>query len=283
MAAAGSIEMRSSVIRRAVAAVQTSAAPATGASPISATPTGRIQIDRGSQRSDAGAPVKPAHTRKAQLHHDYVRFVRVNPTLLLAQHNNLSQAEWSAFRSALEAKCPGAKARVLRVGLFDHALRVAAVTTDAEASKEVVNSRGMSQRAKEASLTQREEPSLRDLLSGPLCAITLPGTSTSSEGGTSASDIDPQALSKCVKHIDGTNGRLLLLGGRVAGTAMDVASLMRIAALPTLHQMRAELVGVLNHAAGAHLVSVLGARARQVASLLEARRVQLDEQSAETK
>ena len=189
---------------------------------------------------------------------------------------------------------------MIRVGLFDHAVRVATVVDSSSqspaassgsggsgggvVSRNVVNSHDMASKARQLkhspTTTTTQRPQLRDLLSGPLCAITFP-TPTDSTTSGGDTDVEPAVLSRILTHIESTSGRLVLLGGQMSGVAMDVTVLSRISKLPSLDRLRGELIGVLSHAAGGQLVSILGHRARQVASVIEGRRLQLESEMGE--
>ncbi|BFZ54454.1 hypothetical protein PYCC9005_001491 [Savitreella phatthalungensis] len=263
-----------STTARRCASVQTTAASRVTSA--AAASSGVIQIDR---PTDLNAPNKRPGSRKAHLHAKYVHLVNnhKDSLLLFAQHNNLRQSEWNALRASLAKQVPGSKVTVLRSGIFDHAMRVAQVV-----SKETslgVNSRGAADLARE--LKEKHAPDaeagaqqldLRNVLGGPLCALTVPLDAQGSDSGT---------LKRILKLADATNGRLLVLGGAFSGVTFDRPSLDKVAALPPLDTLRAQLVGLLNYAAGGQLVGVLGAPARQAYRTLEGRRLALESESTD--
>ena len=102
--------------------------------------------------------------------------------------------------------------------------------------------------------------SISDLLTGP----TALATST-----------DPVAAAKVAVDFAKTNDRLEIVGGAMGDTLLDVAGIKALAELPSLDQLRATLVGLIQAPAtkiartvsepGAQLARVFGAYAAQAA------------------
>ncbi len=101
---------------------------------------------------------------------------------------------------------------------------------------------------------------ISDLLTGP----TALATST-----------DPVAAAKVAVDFAKTNDRLEIVGGAMGDTLLDVAGIKALAELPSLDQLRATLVGIIQAPAtkiartvsepGAQLARVFGAYAAQAA------------------
>ena len=84
-----------------------------------------------------------------------------------------------------------------------------------------------------------------------------------------ATSDDPVAAAKASVEFAKANERLVILGGGLRGTPLDEAAVRYLAALPSLDQLRAKLVGVLN-APATRLAGVLQAPAGQLARVVGA-------------
>ena len=101
---------------------------------------------------------------------------------------------------------------------------------------------------------------ISDLLTGPIALAT--------------SD-DPVAAAKAVVEFAKTNDRLEIVGGAMGDTLLDVAGVKALAELPSLDELRAKLVGLIQAPAtkiartvsepGAQLARVFGAYGAQAA------------------
>jgi large subunit ribosomal protein L10 len=80
---------------------------------------------------------------------------------------------------------------------------------------------------------------------------------------------DPTAAPKIVSEFAKKNDKLQIVGGGIAGTVLDAAAVRALAELPSLDELRARLVGLLN-APASRLVGVLQAPGGQVARVLAA-------------
>ena len=80
---------------------------------------------------------------------------------------------------------------------------------------------------------------------------------------------DPTAAPKAVVEYARRNDKLQIVGGGLAGTLLDPAAVRALAELPSLDQLRARLVGLLN-APASRLVGVLQAPGAQIARVLQA-------------
>jgi large subunit ribosomal protein L10 len=105
-------------------------------------------------------------------------------------------------------------------------------------------------------LALRDTPyaSLSDLLKGPT------GLAFSS---------DPVAAAKASVEFAKQNQKLVVLGGAIGGTMLDAKGVEALASLPSLDELRAKLIGLVN-APASKLVGVLQAPAGQLARVLQA-------------
>ncbi|MDB5683208.1 MAG: ribosomal protein [Sphingomonas bacterium] len=96
--------------------------------------------------------------------------------------------------------------------------------------------------------------SLSDLLVGPT------GLSTSA---------DPVAPAKVIVDFAKTNDKLEIVGGAMGDTVLDVAGVKALAELPSLDELRAKIVGLIQ-APATKVVQIVQAPAAQLARLLSA-------------
>lgn len=224
------------------------------------------------------------------MHADYVSYYKSNPTMLILQHNNLTQAQLLKIRGDL--KSVGAKLRVIRVGIFEHAIRVATFMSDSPMTetqnKWQVNSKAMSRHVKTNNPIKGLD--VTQLLSGPICTITFPqdpvvdrslgaGQEQQLEADKSVS---PDRLKKTIRVVSETQGRLLLIGGKFDGQVFAVDSLDRISALPGLDTLRGQLLSLLG-APAARLSQLLATPGQQLGRTLDGRKLAMSEEQAETK
>ena len=80
---------------------------------------------------------------------------------------------------------------------------------------------------------------------------------------------DPTAAPKVAVEFARRNDKLQIVGGGLAGTLLDANAVRALAELPSLDELRARLVGLLN-APASRIVGVLQAPAAQVARVLQA-------------
>ena len=86
---------------------------------------------------------------------------------------------------------------------------------------------------------------------------------------------DPTSAPKIVAEFARKNEKLQIVGGGLAGTLLDAASVRALAELPSLDELRGKLIGLLN-APASRLVGLLQAPGGQVARVLAARAEQSD-------
>ncbi len=90
------------------------------------------------------------------------------------------------------------------------------------------------------------------------------------EGPTAiAYSLDPLAAAKAVVEFAKKNEKLVILGGAMGEDVLDVGGVKALARLPSLDELRAQLVGLINTPA-TRIVSVLQAPASQVARVISA-------------
>ena len=80
---------------------------------------------------------------------------------------------------------------------------------------------------------------------------------------------DPVAAAKVVVNFAKANEKLVLVGGALDGKVLDINAVKSLAALPSLDELRAQLVGMLQTPA-TRIARVLNAPAGQVARVLAA-------------
>ena len=95
---------------------------------------------------------------------------------------------------------------------------------------------------------------ISDLLTGP-CAL--------------ASSVDPVAAAKVVAEFAKTTDKLEIVGGSMGSTLLDVAGVQALATLPSLDELRAKIVGLVQ-APATKVVQIVQAPAGQLARVLNA-------------
>ncbi len=96
--------------------------------------------------------------------------------------------------------------------------------------------------------------SISDLLTGPIALAT---------------SIDPVAAAKVAVDFAKTNDKLEIVGGAMGDTVLDVNGVKALAALPSLDELRAKIVGLLQ-APATKVVQIVQAPAGQLARVLAA-------------
>ena len=81
---------------------------------------------------------------------------------------------------------------------------------------------------------------------------------------------DPVAAAKAAVNFSKTNNKLIVLGGALGDEQLDVNAVKSLASLPSLEELRAKIVGMINTPA-TRIAVVLQAPAGQVARVLGAR------------
>lgn len=227
--------------------------------------TGAVNIETSNYNFET---VKRPNSRKSALHAKYVNLVLDNPELLIVQHNNLTQSEFLNIRSQL--KPIGAKLQIVRVGLLEHAIKVAKLVkneTITDLSPNSINSRNVSKRAKKA-----KDIKVVELLAGPTCTITF----------SKSQNLEPRALKATLSVLEKFQGRMMLLGGIIEGRTFDITQIEGVSNFPALESLRGQLLGLLGSPA-CQLAGVLGASGSHLSRVLEGRKVQLEGENGGTK
>jgi large subunit ribosomal protein L10 len=81
---------------------------------------------------------------------------------------------------------------------------------------------------------------------------------------------DPVAAAKVCAKFAKENGKLVIIGGSLDGQTMDAAGVKTLAALPSLNELRAMIIGLIQ-APATKVAGVLQAPAGQLARVLSAR------------
>jgi large subunit ribosomal protein L10 len=108
-----------------------------------------------------------------------------------------------------------------------------------------------------------------------LARIALDGTAygpvgTMLTGPTAlATSVDPVAAAKVVVDFAKTNDKLEIVGGALAGQALDANGVKALAELPSLDELRAKILGLVQ-APATKLVQIVQAPAGQIARVLSA-------------
>lgn len=134
-------------------------------------------------------------------------------------------------------------------------------------------------------LTVAEMSDLRAQMSGTdakfkviknrLAKIALDGTEVGSLGDhfsgptAIAYSSDPVAAPKAVANFAKKNEKLVILGGTLGAQALDADGVKALAALPSLDELRAKMIGLLN-APATKVAQVLNAPATKVARVMSA-------------
>lgn len=217
--------------------------------------------------------VKTPTSKKSLLHAEYVDYYSTNKTMLILQHNNLTQSQLLKIRSDL--KTSNAKLRVIRVGIFEHAVKVATVKDSPDfAESWNVNSKAISRSAKKNKVVDGLD--LTQLLTGPICAVTFP-TSVEAAAGGERKEVTPADLKAVIGTIQKTQGKLLLVGGKFEGQVFSVDSLDRVSKLPGLDILRGQVLSLLG-APAFRLSQLLGTPASVMGRTLEGRKVAMEEE-----
>ena len=96
--------------------------------------------------------------------------------------------------------------------------------------------------------------SISDLLTGPIAL---------------ASSIDPVAAAKIVVEFAKTNDKLEIVGGAMGSTVLDVDGVKALATMPSLDELRAKIVGLVQ-APATKIVQIVQAPAGQLARVFGA-------------
>lgn len=191
--------------------------------------------------------VKPVDSRKTTLVDIYTHTLKTSPVILILHHNNLLSAEDQQLRAQI--KKAGGELQVIRPRIFKVALR--GRHHEDPASKEA------------AKLYRKNKSDAFPLFSGPTAIVSF-------------KELNPKAVAGVVKVVDKSNGSLLLLGAIIDEKVQSIDDIEVFKTLPTLPEIRSQLVGVLTVIGGAGLVQTLEASSKVLYLTMEERRKQLD-------
>lgn len=261
----------------------------------------------------------PSHrrpdVRKTQLLRQYVALLRTSPIVLLFQHNSLLATEFTAIRTLLKSQMRKVdatqntncadyiKLQVLQTGLLDTALKLADFwqpepqsadkQTSVEPSEEIRFTHLLSEEAFQALTEKPQVHGLEPLLSGPIAALTIPWMSPEHLKVVlsilAPSAENPQPKRKAMPEwyepsVQGGLPKLMLLGARIEGQAMDVTKARWVSSVVGgIGGLRAQLVAALQGVGGG-LVNTLESAGKSLYFTLEGRRNVLQkEREGETK
>lgn len=245
--------------------------------------------------------------RKSQLHRQYQSLLQSNPLILILQHNNLKAAEWASIRRELHGAlakidqstgsqvsvATATKISIVHSGILESALKVIEFWKPRQHAKSKDGAlsnpaHGLSQQAWRSAnrSAKKQRHGLEPLLSGPLALITFPVTSPEHLAATlsifSPNEKFPAPKRKAnpdfySPQVQSGLQKIMLLGARVEGRAMDDASVKWVGGIQGgLTGLRAQLVGMLS-SAGVNLASVLDGASRSLWLTMESRRLDLED------
>lgn len=195
--------------------------------------------------------VKPLTSRKTYLVDVYSHILKTAPVVLVVHHNNLLKSDDRSLRTQI--KKAGGELTISRARLLKVALRG------------LEHSDPASQEAQKQFKKNTHE--IFPLLNGPTGLVHFP-------------EMTPKAVEAVIKVLDKSKGSLLLLGAMVDKKALSVDDINVFKTLPSLPEVRSQLVGVLSILGGAGLVQTLEASSKVLYLTMDERRKQLDPESA---
>jgi large subunit ribosomal protein L10 len=228
----------------------------------------------------------------------YVSLLRSSPIMLLFQHNSILAPEMAAIRRELNDALLRADKesgnefsqlitfKVIRNGVFDAAMRLVTHWKPSETPGVDQETHYLSETAYQA--TQNKKHGLESLLAGPLAILTVPISSsahlTAALSILSPNPATPAPRKRVAPGLYELNtqaglAKLMLLGARVEGRAMDVDGARWVAGLGDVEQVRGQLVNVLQ-GVGMSLVGGLEGNAKALWFALEGRRMELEKEAA---
>lgn len=193
--------------------------------------------------------LKPLDSRKTYLVDMYTHLIKTSPVILVLHHNNLLKADNNNLRGQI--KKAGGTLTVTRSNLFKVAFRGKDHADPASP-------------AAKAQYGRRDQTTpFNTLFSGPTAVITFP-------------ELDPKKVSSVLKIVDKSNNNLTLLGSFIDNQVLTLDGVNKFKTLPTLPEIRSQLVGVLSILGGAGLVQTLEASSKVLYLTMDERRKQLD-------
>lgn len=230
-----------------VAATRTAAIPTASYARLQFMSTASIEQQPAVDSVPVRNTVKPIDSRKTTLIDIYSHTLKTSPVILILHHNNLLSAEDQQLRAQI--KKAGGELQVIRPRLFKVALR--GQHHEDPASKDA------------AKLFRNKKSDVFPLLSGPTAIVSF-------------KELDPKAVAGVVRIVDKSSGSLTLMGAIIDEKVQSIADVAVFKTLPTLAEVRSQLVGVLTVVGGAGLVQTLEASSKVLYLTMEERRKQLD-------
>ncbi|ORZ30038.1 hypothetical protein BCR44DRAFT_64692 [Catenaria anguillulae PL171] len=201
--------------------------------------------------------------KKQLLVADYRKSILSTPAVILAQTPNLSEKEWDALRSALRQK--GIGLRSVSNGVFG----VAAETLSESTAKLVPHLQGHNAVFYQLPVLPPPSPDAPQKLAANFAAARKPRVPAQVEPPTIKDVIDNVVKAKKVQ----------IVAGVLNGTYYDAKAIAHFSTLPSMAQLRAELVAVLG-APAQRLSSLLGQQQMSLVALLGQRVKDLEAPSA---
>ncbi|KAG7699017.1 hypothetical protein KL930_002196 [Ogataea haglerorum] len=216
---------------------------------------------RGFASTTSAAPekrntTKPENGRKTYLLDVYKHFDKNNQIMLFAHHNNLTAHD--NLKIKLQIEEAGAQIRKLKVSLFKHYLRASHHKDPA--------SKAAYRQVKKHKIRHPLEP----LLKGPTAAILI-------------KDLNPKVVKNVVNALKAHNERLFIVGGRIGGDVVDIADINQFKEMPTMDELRSQLVGMLTVLSGAGLVRTLESAANTLYLTMDTHRQELEKKDSPEK
>ncbi|KAI9363582.1 hypothetical protein BD770DRAFT_379929 [Pilaira anomala] len=194
-------------------------------------PVSRVGITAPCTRTYATAKKVTHPPRRTFLHNKYDDMIKNNRAVFIFQHNNLTVKEFTQLRQ--------------EIGQLE----------GGNNSKLTVLRSGVFG----AALRDTKFANLEPLVSGPTCVLT-----------TNVDDTTYPDLMKKTVELLAKNKKLLLLGGKLDNVLLTQSDVLKVVDLPSLDQLRAQVVGVIE-APARKLLGTLEQPASELSSILDRR------------
>ncbi|QPG75424.1 hypothetical protein FOA43_002778 [Brettanomyces nanus] len=211
-----------------------------------------------SQGNKPSKPVKPADSRKTYLMEIYQHFWETNEIVLFAHHNNLLSSDNEQIRKELHKISKDIQFRKLKSSIFRHYLR-------ASNHEDPISKAAMRQVKR-----KKTRHPLEPLLKGPTALIMI-------------KDLDPKAVKEVWRVLKAQKEKLFLMGGKVGQRYVDLDKIGEFKDLPSLPELRSQLVGLLSMSSGAGIVRALESAPTNLAMTLESRKNEMEKKEADVK
>lgn len=172
--------------------------------------------------------VKPMNSRKTFLIDYYKNMMETNPVVIFVHYNNLIKTEDHYFRHQI--KNTNGKLHKLRNSLFQVYLKRSELKDPCAPIEEDIK--------------LLENHPLLPLFCGPTAAITF-------------KNINPSDIASLIKVLNLAKDKLFIIGAKVDTDVLDVKQVSNFSKLPSLPQLQAQLVSLLQMSGGVNLVQTL--------------------------